>query len=191
MKASVKQPWPLILLSTPTMFLKMLKKLSVIQSGWRQWKKKSQFLIEMRHMWNVNYLKVRRLGCWWVYSIKYHSDGTIEWYKAKLVAQGYTQTYGVDYSKTFSPVAKIDTIRVLFSIAANKDWPLHQFDVMIVFLHGKIEEEVYMNAPPSFQMITNLEKDAIRARLSMAWNKLQEQGLRDSLHLWRSLAPKK
>ena len=75
----------------------------------------------------------KTVGCRWVYAIKYLADDTIEQYKASLVAQGYTQTYGVDYSETFSPVAKIDTIRVLFSIATNKDWPLNQFDVNIVF----------------------------------------------------------
>ena len=67
----------------------------------------------------------KTVGCRWVYKIKYLIDGTIEQYKARLVAQGYTQTYGVEYSETLSPVAKIDTIPVLFSIAANKDWALH------------------------------------------------------------------
>ena len=70
--------------------------------------------------------------------------------KARLVAKGYTQTYGIDYSETFFPIAKIDIIRVLFSIATNKDWPLYQFDVKNAFLNGEIEEEVYMKAPPRF-----------------------------------------
>lgn len=86
----------------------------------------------------------------WVLSVKYHADGMIKRYKARLVAKGHTHTYGVDYFETFSPVAKIDTIQVLFSIAANQDWPLYQLNVKNAFLHGKIEEEVYMQALSGF-----------------------------------------
>lgn len=90
------------------------------------------------------------IGCKWVFSIKHKEDGSIERYKARLVAKGYTQTYSIDYQETFSPVAKLNTIRVLLSLAVNLDWPLHQFDVKNVCLHGNLEEEISMDIPPGY-----------------------------------------
>ncbi|CAA7400808.1 unnamed protein product [Spirodela intermedia] len=91
------------------------------------------------------------VGCKWVYTIKYHSDGSIERYKARLVAKGYTQTYGVDYLETFAPVAKMNIIILLLSLAINSDWNLQQFDVKNALLHGELEEKSYMEVPHGYE----------------------------------------
>ncbi|CAL8102598.1 unnamed protein product [Prunus armeniaca] len=66
----------------------------------------------------------KHVGCRWMFTVKYNADGTVEKYKARLVAKGFTQTYGVDYHDTFAPVVKMNTFRVLLSLAVNLDWTL-------------------------------------------------------------------
>ena len=83
----------------------------------------------------------KQIRCRWIYTVKYKANGTIEHFKARLVEKGYTQTYGIDYIETFAPVAKINTMRVLLSLAANLDWPLQQFDVKNAFLHERLFEK--------------------------------------------------
>jgi Reverse transcriptase (RNA-dependent DNA polymerase) len=65
-----------------------------------------------------------------------------------LVAKDYTQTYGIDYQETFAPVTKMNTVRILFSLAVNQNWTLYQLDVKNTFLQGVLEEEAYMLIPP-------------------------------------------
>ncbi|KAL4038580.1 hypothetical protein IC575_002202 [Cucumis melo] len=87
------------------------------------------------------------IGVKWVFRTKLNADGSINKHKARLVVKGYAQIFGVDYSDTFAPVARMDTIRLLFAIAAQKGWKLYQLDVKSAFLNGVLQEEIYVEQP--------------------------------------------
>ncbi len=90
------------------------------------------------------------LTCKWVFKKKLNPDGSTNKYKARLVAKGFKQKYGVDYKELFSPVVKYNTIRIMLSFSAIEDYEIHHLDVNLAFLHGDLQEKIYMEQPPMF-----------------------------------------
>ncbi|KAM1099314.1 hypothetical protein TB2_005809 [Malus domestica] len=90
------------------------------------------------------------IGVKWVYKTKLNLDGSVLKNKARLVAKGYAQKPGLDYNETYAPVARLDTIRTLIALAAQKSWKLYQLDVKSAFLNGVLQEEVYVEQPEGF-----------------------------------------
>jgi hypothetical protein len=132
------------------------------------------------------------VGCKWVFKVKRKADGSIERYKAQLVAKGFHQQAGLDYGETFNPVVKPTTIRTVLSVAYSRGWDKHQIDIQNAFLHGFLDKEVFMSQPPGFSHPTlphhvcklhNAlygQKQAPRAWFSILSTKLCELGFLSS-----------
>jgi hypothetical protein len=105
--------------------------------------------LHKNHTWDLVDLPQGKsiVGCKWVYKIKTCSDGTVDRYKARLVARDFTQEYGVNYEETFAPVACQSSMHALLVVAASRHWSLSQMDVKNAFLNGDLSEEVYMQPP--------------------------------------------
>nr|GEX40194.1 ribonuclease H-like domain-containing protein [Tanacetum cinerariifolium] len=86
----------------------------------------------------------------WLFRHKYHADGSLSRYKARLMTNGRSQQFGVDCDDTFSPVVQLATVRMVLSLAFSRNWPIHQLDVKNTFLNGDLSETVYMYQPQGF-----------------------------------------
>ncbi|RVW60670.1 Retrovirus-related Pol polyprotein from transposon TNT 1-94 [Vitis vinifera] len=141
----------LLLMIYPLLFGKSTHE-ALSHPGWRQAMVDEMAALHSNGTWDLVVLPSGKstVGCRWVYAVKVGPDGQVDRLKARLVAKGYTQVYGSDYGDTFSPVAKIASVRLLLSMAAMCSWPLYQLDIKNAFLHGDLAEEVYMEQPPGF-----------------------------------------
>lgn len=121
------------------------------------------------------------IGSRWVYKIKRNDKGDIERYKARLVAQGYTQKYGIDYDEIFAPVTRSTTFRTLLSVASARNLIVQQFDVKTAFLNGALKEEIYLKPPPGFvttNQVLKLHKSLYGLKqAARVWNQTLNEAL--------------
>ena len=110
--------------------------------------------LENRGTWEVvpRPKGVNVVSCKWVYRVKYGANGEVTCYKAQLIARGFTQIHGLDYSETFAPVTRLETLRLLLGIAVKEDWEVRQIDVKNTYLYGDLDEEIFMDAPQGYDV---------------------------------------
>ena len=120
--------------------------------AWQEAMKEEIHMIEKNHTWELVDRPADKniIGVKWIFRTKLNADSSIKKFKARLVVKGDAQVYGVDYSDTFAPVARMDTIRLLLAVAAHKNWKVFQMDVKSAFLNGDLQEEIYVEQPAGF-----------------------------------------
>jgi hypothetical protein len=119
----------------------------------------------------------KAIGLKWIFKLKKNADGEVVKHKARLVAKGYVQQEGVDFDEVFAPVARLDTIRLILALAANRGWQVHHLDVKTAFLNGELEENVYIAQPEGYveqgkeKMVLKLSKALYGLKQApRAWN---------------------
>ncbi|XP_071681833.1 uncharacterized protein [Lolium perenne] len=150
---------------------------------WREAMLEEMAALDKNNTWVLTPIPVGKkiVGCKWVFTVKQTPEERVERYKARLVAKGYSQTYGVDYDETFAPVAKMNTVRTLISVASNLKWDLFQMDVKNAFLRGDLQEEVYMDIPPGF---SSSETEGKVCKLKKSLYEKSLYGLKQSPRAW-------
>jgi hypothetical protein len=126
---------------------------AVKSEKWKQAMNQEMQAIERNDTWELTVLPSgsKTIGVKWVFKTKVNENREVDKYKARLVAKGYCQQYGIDYAEVFAPVACLDTIRIVISLAAQHNWVIYQLDVKSAFLHGEINEEVFVDQPPGYE----------------------------------------
>ncbi|GJY86024.1 retrovirus-related pol polyprotein from transposon TNT 1-94 [Tanacetum coccineum] len=111
------------------------------------------YALESNHTWELTTLPPFKhpIRYKWVYRIKYNANRYVDKYKVGLVAKGFNQNKGIDYTKTFAPVGKMVTVRIVLSISSINNWFVHQLDIKNAFLYGDLNEEVYMAVPSGYK----------------------------------------
>ncbi|KAM2718779.1 hypothetical protein EV1_030652 [Malus domestica] len=127
---------------------------AVQDTKWRKAMDEEIEAIEKNETWELTVLPKghKAIGVKWVYKTKKNANGEVERYKARLVAKGYSQRARIDYDEVFAPVARLETIRLLISLAAQNKWKIQQMDVKSAFLNGVLEEEVYIQQPLGYEI---------------------------------------
>ncbi|KAI4297629.1 hypothetical protein L6164_037513 [Bauhinia variegata] len=125
---------------------------AVMKEKWLAAMQEELSMIEKNQTWELVSRPHDRnvIGLKWVFRTKFNPDGSINKHKARLVVKGYSQIFGIDYSDTFAPVARHDTIRLLLTIVAQKGWQVFHMDVKSAFLNGFLQEEIYVEQPEGF-----------------------------------------